>query len=30
MPNIHPTAVVDPKAVIADNVEIGPLCYVGP
>ncbi|MFA6715358.1 MAG: acyl-ACP--UDP-N-acetylglucosamine O-acyltransferase, partial [Victivallaceae bacterium] len=30
MPKIHPTAVVDPKAVIADNVEIGPLCYVGP
>ena len=30
MSNIHPTAVVDPKAVIADDVEIGPLCYVGP
>jgi UDP-N-acetylglucosamine acyltransferase len=30
MPKIHPTAVVDPKAVIADDVEIGPLCYVGP
>ena len=30
MPKIHPTAVVDPKAVIADCVEIGPLCYVGP
>jgi UDP-N-acetylglucosamine acyltransferase len=30
MPKIHPTAVVDPKAVIADSVEIGPLCYVGP
>lgn len=30
MPKIHPTAVVDPKAIIADSVEIGPLCYVGP
>jgi len=30
MSKIHPTAVVDPKAVIADTVEIGPLCYVGP
>jgi UDP-N-acetylglucosamine acyltransferase len=30
MPKIHPTAVVDPKAIIAENVEIGPLCYVGP
>ena len=30
MPRIHPTAVVDPNAVIADSVEIGPLCYVGP
>jgi len=27
---IHPTAVVDPKAVIDDGVEIGPLCVVGP
>ena len=30
MPKIHPTAVVDPKAVIADDGEIGPLSYVGP
>ncbi|MDD5597865.1 MAG: acyl-ACP--UDP-N-acetylglucosamine O-acyltransferase [Victivallaceae bacterium] len=30
MPKIHSTAVIDPKAVIADDVEIGPLCYVGP
>lgn len=30
MSKIHPTAVVDPKAAIADDVEIGPLCYVGP
>ena len=27
---IHKTAVVDAKAQIADNVEIGPFCYVGP
>jgi UDP-N-acetylglucosamine acyltransferase len=30
MPSIHPTAVVDPGATIADNVEIGPYCIVGP
>jgi len=30
MPKIHPSAVVDAKAEIADDVEIGPLCYVGP
>jgi UDP-N-acetylglucosamine acyltransferase len=30
MPSIHPTAVVDPDAKIADNVEIGPYCIVGP
>lgn len=30
MSKIHPTAVVDPKAIIADDAEIGPLCYVGP
>lgn len=30
MTNIHPTAVVDPKAKIGENVEIGPLCVVGP
>ncbi|QSH41455.1 acyl-ACP--UDP-N-acetylglucosamine O-acyltransferase [Lentisphaerota bacterium ZTH] len=30
MPKIHPTAVVDPQAEIADSVEIGPMCYVGP
>lgn len=29
MPKIHPTSVVDPKASIADDVEIGPLCHVG-
>lgn len=28
--NIHPTAVVDPQAQIADDVEIGPFAVVGP
>lgn len=28
MAKIHPSAVVDPKAELADDVEIGPLCYV--
>lgn len=26
---IHPSAVVDPRARLADDVRIGPLCYVG-
>src|SRR4030081_1213025 len=26
---IHPTAVVDPKARIADSAEIGPYCIIG-
>jgi len=30
MPDIHPTAIVDPGAVIADDVSIGPYCVVGP
>ena len=30
MPTIHPTAIVDPQAKIADDVVIGPLCAVGP
>lgn len=30
MPKIHATAVVDPKARISEDVEIGPLCVVGP
>ncbi len=30
MANIHPTAVVDPQADLAEEVEVGPLCYVGP
>ena len=28
--NIHETAVVDPEAHIADDVEIGPFCVIGP
>lgn len=28
--NIHPTAVVDSAAQLGADVEIGPLCYVGP
>jgi UDP-N-acetylglucosamine acyltransferase len=27
---IHPTAVVDPQAKVADGVRIGPFCVVGP
>jgi UDP-N-acetylglucosamine acyltransferase len=30
MPKIAPSATVDPKAELADDVEIGPGCYVGP
>ncbi len=30
MPRIHPTAVVDPHARVADDAEIGPHCIVGP
>lgn len=30
MGRIHPTAVVDPKAELAADVEIGPYCVVGP
>lgn len=30
MPTIHPTAVVDPAAQIADDAWIGPYCIVGP
>jgi UDP-N-acetylglucosamine acyltransferase len=30
MARIHPTALVDPQAQIADNVEIGPYAIVGP
>ena len=28
-PNIHPTAIVSPRAQIADDVEIGPYSFVG-
>ena len=27
---VHPTAVVDPKAQIGDDVSIGPFCVIGP
>lgn len=30
MTDIHPTAIVDPKARIADDVYIGPYCVLGP
>jgi len=30
MPTIHPTAIVDAKAEIADSAVIGPYCVVGP
>ena len=30
MASIHPTAIVDPKAELADDVEIGPYSCVGP
>ncbi len=30
MTKIHPTAIVDPQARIAADVEIGPFCVVGP
>ena len=29
-PAVHPTAVVDPKAQIDDDVSIGPFCVIGP
>jgi UDP-3-O-[3-hydroxymyristoyl] glucosamine N-acyltransferase len=29
-PGVHPTAVVDPRATIGQNVSIGPFCWVGP
>ncbi|HDL77703.1 MAG TPA: acyl-[acyl-carrier-protein]--UDP-N-acetylglucosamine O-acyltransferase, partial [Lentisphaerae bacterium] len=28
MAHIHPSAVVDPRAEIADDAEIGPFCVV--
>src|SRR5512141_887748 len=30
MPKIHPTALVESGAQIADDVEIGPYCIIGP
>ena len=30
MAKVHPTALVDPQAELADDVEIGPYCVVGP
>ena len=30
MTNIHPTAIVDPGATVADDVIIGPYCVIGP
>jgi len=30
MVKIHPSSIVDPKAELADDVEIGPFCTVGP
>src|SRR3546814_14181385 len=29
MPGIHPTAIVDPGAKIADDCDIGPYCVIG-
>jgi UDP-N-acetylglucosamine acyltransferase len=30
MANIHPTALVDPKAELDNTVEVGPYCVIGP
>lgn len=30
MPKISPHAIVDPRAEIADDVEVGPFCVIGP
>jgi UDP-N-acetylglucosamine acyltransferase len=30
MPKISPLAAVDPKAILADDVEVGPFCVIGP
>ena len=30
MTEVHPSAVVDPRAELADDVAIGPYCVVGP
>lgn len=30
MARVHPTAIVDPKAELADNCDVGPYCIIGP
>ena len=30
MAKIHPSSIVSPGAVLADDVEVGPMCYIGP
>ena len=30
MPDIHPTAIVSPNAIIGERVRIGPYCIIGP
>ncbi|MHC5021980.1 MAG: acyl-ACP--UDP-N-acetylglucosamine O-acyltransferase [Planctomycetota bacterium] len=30
MPTVHPSAVVDPRAQVAEGAVIGPFCHVGP
>ncbi|MHC5022420.1 MAG: acyl-ACP--UDP-N-acetylglucosamine O-acyltransferase [Planctomycetota bacterium] len=30
MPSIHPTAIIDPSARIADSTVVGPYCIIGP
>ncbi len=30
MPRVHPTALVDPNAELANDVDVGPYCVVGP
>lgn len=30
MANVHPSSIVDPKAVLADDVCVGPFCTIGP
>ncbi len=30
MNRVHPTAIIDPKAELGQNIEIGPYCVIGP
>lgn len=30
MPVVHPTAIIDPSARLAETVEVGPYCVIGP